>query len=84
MLSTTDEFRYSSVGRADDVIILRSGLKVVPLPQEDSLNSVPIISGAIMFGRGQNQPGVIIELAHEHTIDVKNEEAVIKLRNMLW
>ncbi|TCD62141.1 hypothetical protein EIP91_007293 [Steccherinum ochraceum] len=72
------------VGRTDDVIVLRSGEKVVPLPQEDYLNSVPMVSSAIMFGRGQSQPGVVIELMAGHTIDPKDEKAVIDMRNQLW
>ncbi|KAH8102917.1 hypothetical protein BXZ70DRAFT_1057354, partial [Cristinia sonorae] len=72
------------VGRVDDVIVLRSGEKVVPLPQEDSLNAVPFVSSAIMFGRGQSQPGVIIELLPEHTIDTQDDTAVISVRNKLW
>ncbi|KAH8088917.1 hypothetical protein BXZ70DRAFT_954747 [Cristinia sonorae] len=75
---------WQIVGRADDVMVLRTGEKLVPLPQEDRLNSVPIVSSAIMFGRGQDQPGILIELIPAHAIDPEDEAAVIALRNELW
>ena len=71
-------------GRIIDETTLVVGEKVVPLPQEDSLNAVPVISSAIMFGRGQDQPGVVIELMSEHAIDPSDENAVIEVRNKLW
>ncbi|TCD63026.1 putative NRPS-like protein biosynthetic cluster [Steccherinum ochraceum] len=72
------------VGRLDDVIVLRTGEKVVPLPQEHFLSSAPMVSGAVMFGRGQSQPGVLIELTANHAIDPIDEKAVIEMRNRLW
>ncbi|KAF9458154.1 hypothetical protein BDZ94DRAFT_143619 [Collybia nuda] len=49
------------VGRTDDVIVLSSGEKVVPIPMEDKINSAPELSGALMFGRGHPHCGIIIE-----------------------
>lgn len=60
------------------------GEKVVPVLQEDYLNSVPMVSSAIMFGRGRSQPGVIIELTPAHAIDPKDESALVAVRNKLW
>ncbi|KAH8078746.1 hypothetical protein BXZ70DRAFT_658621 [Cristinia sonorae] len=90
--ATRDVFRphptepglWRIVGRADDVIVLSTGEKLVPLPQEDHLNSVPFVSSAIMFGRGHDQPGVIVELQPENAIDPKDERAVILMRNRIW
>lgn len=60
------------------------GEKVVPLQQEDFLNAVSIVSSAIMFGRGQSQPGIIIELTPECAIDPNDESALIAMRNTVW
>ncbi|KAF7979760.1 hypothetical protein HWV62_41154 [Athelia sp. TMB] len=49
------------VGRLDDVIILASGENVVPGPMESVIVSSPLISGAVVFGRGRSQVGVLLE-----------------------
>lgn len=40
--------------------------------------------GVIMFGRGHDQPGVLIELGPSHAIDPRSEVDVVKARNVLW
>ncbi|KAH8102700.1 hypothetical protein BXZ70DRAFT_929500 [Cristinia sonorae] len=72
------------VGRTDDVIVLGSGEKIVPIPQESYLGSLPSISGAIIFGRGQTQAGVLIELRPDAAFDPKNEKALTEFRNNIW
>ena len=61
-----------------------SGEKVVPLPQEGTIKSHYMVQDAMMFGRGKNEPGVIIELRPEYVFDVTDEKAVIKFRNLIW
>lgn len=72
------------VGRTDDVLVLGSGEKVVPIPQESHIGSVSFIAGAVMFGRGKSQVGVIVEPRPEAAIDTKDEKAVAEFRNMIW
>ncbi|PCH35038.1 acetyl-CoA synthetase-like protein, partial [Wolfiporia cocos MD-104 SS10] len=43
------------VGRADDVIVLGSGEKTVPILQENHIGVHPWVAGAVMFGRGYQQ-----------------------------
>jgi hypothetical protein len=50
-----------SVGRQDDVLTLSSGEKVVPLPIEELIVRNNQIHSAILFGRGRDQVGVLIE-----------------------
>ncbi|KZP33066.1 putative nonribosomal peptide synthetase [Athelia psychrophila] len=49
------------VGRLDDVIILASGENMVPGPLESIIVSSPLIGGAVIFGRGRSQVGVLLE-----------------------
>ncbi|THH28492.1 hypothetical protein EUX98_g5704 [Antrodiella citrinella] len=72
------------VGRADDVIVLGSAEKIVPIPQEGYLTSIPFVNGAIMFGRGQTQAGVLVEPRPDAAIDPKNERALVNFRNKIW
>lgn len=52
---------FKIVGRKDDVIMHASGEKTVPGPIEDIINAQPIIRAAIVFGRGRNQAGLLVE-----------------------
>ncbi|KZT04547.1 acetyl-CoA synthetase-like protein [Laetiporus sulphureus 93-53] len=72
------------VGRTDDVIVLGSGEKAVPIPQEKHIDAHPMVTGALMFGRGKQQVGVLIELKPEFAIPAGDESAVIKFRNVIW
>lgn len=73
-----------SVGRTDDVIVLGTGEKIVPIPQEGHLVSNSIITGAVMFGRGRTQAGVLIEPHPAHAIDPLDEQAVVAFRQKIW
>ena len=79
-----DSNAAGSTGRKDDVLVMGSGEKVVPLPQEGAIKSHHMVEDAMMFGRGKNEPGVLIELRPEFQIDVTDENAVIKFRNLIW
>ncbi|GAA99861.1 uncharacterized protein L969DRAFT_91802 [Mixia osmundae IAM 14324] len=59
----TDPLRFAIVGRADDQIMLSTGEKIAPAPIEDVLNASPLISTAIIFGRGRESAGVLIDPA---------------------
>lgn len=60
------------------------GEKVVPLPQEGIITSSPMVSGCIMFGRGKNQCGVLIEPTEAHAIDPYDTDALVNFRNKIW
>ncbi|KAH9932151.1 hypothetical protein B0H21DRAFT_699704 [Amylocystis lapponica] len=72
------------VGRKDDVIVMGSGEKTVPIPQETHIVGHPLVAGAVMFGRGRLQPGILIEPAPEHSIPAGDENALIGFRNLIW
>lgn len=73
VVSTVDHFSYATKGE-----------KIVPLPQEGYLSSVPFVSGALMFGRGQTQAGVLIEPRGDAAIDPNDEKALTEFRNKIW
>ena len=72
------------MGRVDDVIVLGSAEKIVPLAQEGYIEAIPYINGATMFGRGRDQPGILLELKPEHAFDPQDEAALVKFRNKIW
>ncbi|KZT25929.1 acetyl-CoA synthetase-like protein [Neolentinus lepideus HHB14362 ss-1] len=72
------------VGRTDDVLVLASGEKTVPPPMEGHILHNPLVQRTLMFGRGRDQVGVLIEPKTAHAIDPKDEEAVIEFRNRIW
>ncbi|TCD65360.1 putative NRPS-like protein biosynthetic cluster [Steccherinum ochraceum] len=72
------------VGRTDDVIVLGTGEKIVPLPQEGLLGSTPMVAGVVMFGRERSQPGVLIEPAAPHVVPSGDQAALIKFRDAIW
>ena len=53
-------------------------------PQEGLIISHPMVSGAVMFGRGENHCGVLVGLHPEYAIDTKDDAALIDIRNKLW
>lgn len=66
------------------MIILGSGEKIVPLAQENFLSSRLIIQGAVMFGRGKSEPGVILEPTPEFAFDPVDETKLAEYRNIVW
>jgi acyl-CoA synthetase (AMP-forming)/AMP-acid ligase II len=71
--------RALSIGRGDDVLILASGENVVPAPMEDIIMSSPLVGGTLIFGRGRNQVGVLLESRP----DVKVDD-LVEFRNKIW
>lgn len=68
-----------SVGRLDDVLVLASGLNAVPGPLETVIMSSPAVNGVVIFGRGRNQVGVLVEPAPGAVVDDLG-----KFRNRIW
>ncbi|KAH7890585.1 acetyl-CoA synthetase-like protein [Phlebopus sp. FC_14] len=75
---------WKIVGRKDDVIVLASGEKTVPTPIESIIKSGPIIQEAVLFGRGRNQVGVLVEPRVGYEVDPKDPNAVAEFRNKIW
>ena len=73
-----------STGRKDDVIVLSSGEKVVPIPQEGRIGASPLAGGALMFGRARDQCGILIEPADGVYVDASDETSLAKFRNQIW
>lgn len=82
--SSTLTYLAFSVGRVDDVITLGSGEKIVPLAQENFLATRPTVQGAIMFGRGKSEPGILLEPTPEHAFDPKDAKRLVEYRNNIW
>ncbi|THG99107.1 hypothetical protein EW026_g3199 [Hermanssonia centrifuga] len=72
------------VGRKDDVLVLSTGEKIVPLHQEEQITANPMIMGALMFGREREQAGILIEPNPEFAIDPTDEAALAAFRNKIW
>ncbi|GJE97028.1 acetyl-CoA synthetase-like protein [Phanerochaete sordida] len=72
------------VGRKDDVIILGTGEKIVPLTQEGVVLSSPLVAGCVMFGREREQAGILVELSAGHAVEASDLPALARARNELW
>jgi long-subunit acyl-CoA synthetase (AMP-forming) len=72
------------VGRIDDVLILSSGEKTVPAPMESVVGANRYVNGTVMFGRGRNQVGIIIEPRPGYEIDVNDGTQLAEFRNKVW
>ena len=72
-------YRTLSTGRVDDVLILASGENVVPAPMEDIIMSSPLVGGVLVFGRGRNQVGVLLEPRPGVQVD-----DLVEFRNRIW
>ena len=61
-----------------------TGEKVVPIPQEGIITASPVVAGAVVFGRGKNQCGLLVEPRPENAIDPNDESSLIAFRNQIW
>ena len=58
-------FLYRYKGRKDDVIVLNNGEKIAPALMETTLMSHKLVKGAMVVGRGEFQPAVLVDLDTE-------------------
>jgi hypothetical protein len=84
LLRWADTLWNCSIGRADDVLVLANGEKVVPGPTEGALLAQGIVTGAILFGRERNQAGVLVEPAEAFAFDPTDESDLAAFRNKIW
>ncbi|KAG2030449.1 hypothetical protein BDR03DRAFT_878261, partial [Suillus americanus] len=80
----TIEGLWKIVGRIDDVLVLSSGEKTVPAPMESTICANPYVNGAVLFGRGRNQVGILIEPQAGCEFDVDDEKQLGEFRNRVW
>ncbi|OAX33021.1 acetyl-CoA synthetase-like protein, partial [Rhizopogon vinicolor AM-OR11-026] len=80
----TVEGLWKIAGRVDDVLILSSGEKTVPGPMENIIGASRYVNGTVMFGRGRNQVGILIEPRPGYEIDVDDETQLADFRNRVW
>ncbi|KAG1835812.1 putative aminoadipate reductase [Suillus subalutaceus] len=80
----TIEGLWKIVGRIDDVLVLSSGEKTVPAPMESIICANPYVNGTVIFGRGRNQVGILIEPRVGCEIDVDDEKHLAEFRNRVW
>ncbi|EKM50749.1 uncharacterized protein PHACADRAFT_213638 [Phanerochaete carnosa HHB-10118-sp] len=71
------------IGRKNDVIVLNLGENVVPVPQ-GVIGSSRIVQGAVMFGRGKSQCGILVEPRKGYAINRNDANALPEFRNKLW
>lgn len=53
---------WSFIGRNDDLIVLSNGYKILPLEAEAFISTHPAIKGCLIYGSGNPQPGLLVEL----------------------
>ncbi|KAG1821117.1 acetyl-CoA synthetase-like protein [Suillus subaureus] len=80
----TIEGLWKIVGRIDDVLVLSSGEKTVPAPMESIICANPYVNGTVIFGRGRNQVGILIEPRVGCEIDVDDDKHLAEFRNRVW
>ncbi|KAG1779119.1 putative aminoadipate reductase [Suillus placidus] len=80
----TIEGLWKIVGRIDDVLVLSSGEKTVPAPMESIISANPYVNGTVIFGRGRNQAGILIEPRAGCEFDVDDEKHLAEFRNRVW
>ncbi|TRM56543.1 hypothetical protein BD626DRAFT_519015 [Schizophyllum amplum] len=80
----TKPYLQKIVGRKDDVIVHSTGEKTVPAPMENVVLASPLVRVAIMFGRGHDEAGILIEPAPGHAVDVNDDAQLAAFRNAVW
>lgn len=64
--------------------MLSTGEKVVPIPQEGLITSSRFASGAVMFGRGRDECGILIEPSPQFAVNPQDQASVLEFRNQIW
>ncbi|KAF8311061.1 acetyl-CoA synthetase-like protein [Clavulina sp. PMI_390] len=75
---------YKVFGRADDQIMLSTGEKTNPGPIEAIIAKDPLVDGAVLFGRGKTQNGVIVQPAARLGLDVSDPTKVGHYLDSIW
>ncbi|KAF9031808.1 acetyl-CoA synthetase-like protein [Hymenopellis radicata] len=75
---------YGRFGASDEQLMHSSGEKTNPIPIEAVLCADTRIIGAIMFGRGKFQPGVLLIPAKDYEFDPTDEAKLVAFRTSIW
>ncbi|KAK0230499.1 hypothetical protein IW262DRAFT_1291609 [Armillaria fumosa] len=88
---------WKIIGRIDDEIIHNTGEKArryslffpediscLPFFEENMLNQDPHVSGAVVFGRGRHQIGVLVEPNPRFSFDPANGCKLAEFKNLIW
>lgn len=81
-LNPSNEFRIA--GRADDLVVLATGEKVRPSLLEQAVSENPLVRGALAFGDGKFQLGLIVEAAPHVVLDIERPEDVAVYVDKIW
>ncbi|KIY70430.1 NRPS-like enzyme, partial [Cylindrobasidium torrendii FP15055 ss-10] len=84
VLHPTNSNLFRVYGRFDEQIMHSSGVKTNPIPIEAILCKDERIRGAIMFGRGKFQPGVLVIPSPGYEIDPDDVQALKDFRTSIW
>ncbi|OBZ65571.1 Polyketide synthase HetM [Grifola frondosa] len=76
--------RWKVFGRVDDQITLSTGEKTNPVPLEAILSTDPHIAGAVIFGKGKFQNGVLIEPKEDFGFDPEEQSKLAEFRMKIW
>ncbi|GJJ05927.1 putative NRPS-like protein biosynthetic cluster [Clathrus columnatus] len=72
---------YQIIGRMDDQIMLSTGEKTNPGPLEDIIKRNPHIHDVIMFGRGRQSNGILVQPS---SFEEAESLGVEGFRNLIW
>ncbi|KAL0578153.1 hypothetical protein V5O48_003858 [Marasmius crinis-equi] len=75
---------WSYHGRVDDQIVHSTGEKTNPGPLESLLSQDVHVGGAVMFGEGQFNAGVLIEPKLAFRFDPVEQTKLAVFRNLIW
>ena len=62
---------------------MSTAMNVVPIPQEGIITASLMVNGAVMFGRGKTQCGILIEPRSGHEPG-EHETSLPEFRNKIW
>ncbi|KAH8110852.1 acetyl-CoA synthetase-like protein [Phellopilus nigrolimitatus] len=75
---------WKVVGRTDDQIMHSTGEKTNPGPLEKMLARDPLVSYAVIFGRGRFHCGVLVEPKEPYAFDPTDTKKLVEFRNRIW
>ncbi|KAJ8092337.1 putative NRPS-like protein biosynthetic cluster [Marasmius tenuissimus] len=75
---------WKMYGRADDQIIHSTGEKTNPVPLESLLGQDPHLTGAVLFGQGRFNAGVLVEPKPPLRFDPVDQAKLAEFRNKIW
>ncbi|KZV99470.1 acetyl-CoA synthetase-like protein [Exidia glandulosa HHB12029] len=80
----TNPMMFRIVGRLDDQLVHSTGEKTNANPLEAILASHPLVSYAVVFGRGRPQCGALIMPDPQHAFDPSDRRKLAEFREAIW